>query len=115
VLVAASVAAPVGLAQSELDNGSWCGTPAYHDVGLNGTSHVPQGGRIRIFTCRPKGSGDSSHAGAGSTKRCFGVQSENSKERLRSNPIKNRNQSTQQSTFINLEITASAVPDKGTR
>ena len=46
MLVAASVAAPVGLAQSELDNGSWCGTPADHDVGLNGTSHVPQGGRI---------------------------------------------------------------------
>ena len=38
-------AAPVGLAQSELDNGSWCGTPADHDASLNGTSHVPQGGR----------------------------------------------------------------------
>ncbi len=70
------------LAQPELDNGSWCWTtPAAIDVGLIGASHASQGGRITNVTCRPKGSGVSSHAGAGSTKRCFGVQSEESKER----------------------------------
>jgi len=77
-------------------NGSWCWTtPAAFDVGLIGASHASQGGRMTNATCRPKGSGVSSYAGAGSTKRCFGVQSD-AKERLRSNPTKNRSQSTQQ-------------------
>ena len=56
-------------------------TPTDHDVGLIGASHASRGGRITNVTCRPKRSGDSSDAGAGSTKRCFGVQSGQPKER----------------------------------
>ncbi len=52
---------------------------ANHDVGLIGTSRGRRAVAKRIVTCRPNRSGDSSDAGAGSTKRCFGVQSDNQK------------------------------------
>lgn len=57
------------------------GLPVHHDGKLIGTNQTPQDGRMKNAKCRPYRSGDSSNAGAGSTKSFFGVQSEASKER----------------------------------
>ena len=72
------------------------GTPADHDVGLIGTSRVSQGGRITniyvpaekvgcLLTCRSRIHEEMFRGAIGKPK-----------ERLRSNPTKNRNQSTEQ-------------------
>ena len=55
------------------------GLLTHYDVKLIETNHATQDGRMKNAKCRPNRSGDSSYAGAGSTKRCFGVQSENQK------------------------------------
>ena len=95
MLVAASVATPVGLAQSELDNGSWCGTPVDHDVGLNGTSDVPQGGRITNIYVPAEKVGCLLTSRSRIHEEMFWGAIGISKKRLRSNPRKNRNQSTE--------------------
>ena len=51
------------------------GKPTHHDGKLIKTSHATQDGRRKNAKCRPSRSGDSSKRGAGSTKRCLGVQS----------------------------------------
>ena len=84
------------LAQPELDHGSWCWTiPAALDARLIGASHTSQGGRITnvyvptervgcLLTCR-------SRIHEEMVWGAIGI-----KRTLRSNPRKNRNQSTQQ-------------------
>ncbi len=52
------------------------GLPTLYDVKLIETNHATQDGRTTNVYVPTKKSGDSSHAGAGSTKRCFGVQLE---------------------------------------
>ena len=74
-------------------------TPTNHDARLIGASHASRGGRIRNIQCRPNRSGDSSIAGAESTKRCVGVQSGQPKERCDRTREKDRTQSTEQKTF----------------
>ena len=55
------------------------GLPTHFDARLIETNQAAQDGRMKNAKCRPNRSGDSSQAGAGSTKRCFGVQSETQK------------------------------------
>jgi hypothetical protein len=52
----------------------------HDDVGVIETNHVAQDGRTTNNYVPTNKSGDSSHAGAGSTKGCFGVQPENQKK-----------------------------------
>ena len=57
-----------------MDFGHWLSM--HHDVGLIETNLATQDGRMKNAKCRPNWSGVSSNAGAGSTKGCFGVQSD---------------------------------------
>ena len=73
--------APARLVQSECaDWISALAPPMLDDVGVNETNHIAQDGRTTNNSVPTNKSGDSSYAGAGSTKGCFGVQSENQKK-----------------------------------
>ena len=52
----------------------------HDDVGVIETNHGEQDGRTTNNYVPTTKSGDSSQAGAGSTKGCFGVQSDNQKK-----------------------------------
>ncbi len=52
----------------------------HDDVGVIETNHGGQGGRTTNNYVPTTKSGDSSYAGAGSTKGCFGVQSDDQKK-----------------------------------
>jgi len=73
--------APARLVQSECaDWISALAPPMHDDDGVIETNHVAQDGRTTNNSVPTNKSGDSSYAGAGSTKGCFGVQSENQKK-----------------------------------
>ena len=87
----------------------------YRDVGLIETNHATQDGRTTNVYVPTKKSGDSSHAGAGSTKGCLGVQSENQKNvaiEPEKEPYFNPNALLSFHRPQNTEVT---VPDKGAR
>ena len=67
-----------------------------------------------MFTCRPNRSGVSSQAGAGSTKRCFGVQSDNQKNACDRTRVRTVINPLSAARVINPKIAAYAVPDEGT-
>jgi len=62
-----------------LDLGVWRCQRTMH-VGVIETNHGAQDGRTTNIYVPTNESGDSSHAGAGPTKGCFGVQPENQKK-----------------------------------
>ena len=93
------------------------GLPTLRDDGVIETSLAPQDGRITNISVPTYRSGDSSKAGAGSTKRWFGVQSDY-KRTLQANSRKNRNRSKRTNRFIhckNAAVAASGQPARTPR
>ena len=74
-----------------VDLGVWLCQRAMH-VGVIETNHGAQDGRTTNSYVPTNKSGDSSHAGAGPTKGCFGVH-RITKRTMQANPRKNRSQS----------------------
>ena len=72
----------------------------HDDVGVIETNHVAQDGRRTNNYVPTNKSGDSSYAGAGSTRGCFGVQSENQKKIANEPEKENRRQSDRKAQFI---------------